>query len=96
MREDDNKIVDGYISDSNVNDSFTREKPQGMDRYPAYEDTIRPHNTFQAQSSSMSYDIKDGKPNHERSIKRQSQLINSAESGYKLFGGFIGSHNQRP
>ncbi len=96
MREDHFKIVDGHTSDSNLNDSVPREKPHGMDKYPTYEGISRSHSTFQAQSSSMSRDIKDGKPNHKRSVKRQSQLINSAESGYKFFRGFIGSHNQRP
>ncbi len=65
------------------------------DTYSTFEDMNKFGSTTHAGPESESYNWQRRKPNHKRQVERQSEFINSAEAGFKLFGGFIGSHHQR-
>ena len=88
MREDNYKVVDGYMSDSG------RRKQINNRNHPTYQDITTFRNTFQVQSSTT-YEMNQRKPNQKQRVKRQSEFINSDKAGFKLFRGFIGQHNHR-
>ncbi len=100
MRE--GHYIDGYMAESDPQNSLNyrttnRQNPSQQQIYSTtYEDTIELKKTIHMEATSTKYDMRQMKANPKRSIKRQSDFINSSEAGRKLFRGFIGPYYQRP
>ena len=83
---------DGQQPHSSYRDRNHRHDLQN--NYCTYDGMNESTRTLPVGSNSSLHSMQRVRPNQNRQAERQSKYINSAEAGYKVYGGFIGPHNQ--